>query len=255
MLLKDSVFVVTGGASGLGEAVVRKCTELGGKAAIFDLNKEAGEKLAEELKSRAWFMEANVTSETSVKEALDKTIDTFGGIHVLVNCAGIGLPKKVLGRKGVHLLDSFREVVEVNLVGTFNVLRLAAEKMSANEPDEEGERGVIINTASVAAFEGQVGQASYSASKGGVASMTLPVARELAEHGIRVVTIAPGVFDTPMFKHLPEEVRKRLEEETPFPGRLGNPSEYAHLVKSIVENPMINGTTFRLDGAIRMPPG
>ena len=186
--------------------------------------------------------------------AIDQTVARFGAIHALVNCAGIGLPQKVLSKRGVQPLASFKKVIEVNLVDTFNVLRLAAEKMAANEPGPEGERGVIINTASAATFEGQIGQASYSASKGGVVSMTLPIARELAAHGIRVVTIAPGVFETPMFKHIPEEVRQKLIQAIPFSHRLGDPAEYARLVQGIVENPMLNGTTIRLDGALRMGP-
>lgn len=254
MIFEGSVFMVTGGASGLGEAAVRRCIERGGSAAILDLNPEKGNRLAGEFGGRAIFCEVDVTDEKSVQDAVELTVKRFGSIRGLVNCAGIGLPQKVLSRKGVASLKSFQDVIAVNLVGTFNVVRLVAEKMAANKTDENGERGVIINTASVAAFDGQIGQASYSASKGGVVSMTLPLARELAAHGIRVVTIAPGVFETPMFAELPVEIKDNLIKITPFPKRLGRPAEYAALVESIVENPMLNGETIRLDGAIRMEP-
>jgi NAD(P)-dependent dehydrogenase (short-subunit alcohol dehydrogenase family) len=202
----------------------------------------------------ARFVEADVTDEKAVSGAVNTAVEEFGGLHGALNCAGVGPPEKVLGREGPHDLASFSRVVEINLLGTFNVLRLAAERMARNEPDEGGERGVIVNTASVAAYDGQVGQAAYSASKGGIVSMTLPIARELAGSGIRVMTVAPGLFDTPLLASLPEEARESLGRQVPFPSRLGNPSEYAALVRHIVENPMLNGEVIRLDGAIRMAP-
>ncbi|MCT8139194.1 3-hydroxyacyl-CoA dehydrogenase [Anaerobacillus sp. CMMVII] len=254
MKIQDTIAVVTGGASGLGEAVVRNIVKGGGKSVILDLDVERGEALSKELGEQSLFVLTDVADETSVQLALEKAIEKFGEINAAVNCAGIGVAKKVLSKKGVHDLGIFSKVLQVNLVGTFNVIRLAAEKMTANEPNENGERGVIINTASVAAFEGQIGQAAYSASKGGVVGLTLPIARELASYGIRVMTIAPGLFDTPMFSSLPTEVRDALGAMTPFPSRLGKPSEYALLAQSIIENPMLNGEVIRLDGAIRMQP-
>lgn len=255
MKLKDTVAVVTGGASGLGEATVLRIVENGGFATIIDMNEEKGAALVEKIGSdRALFVKANVASEEEVAVALNQTIEKFGAVHVAVNCAGIGIGERVVGKKGPHDLSRFKKVIEVNLIGTFNVIRLAAEKMTSNEPNEEGERGVIINTASVAAFEGQIGQASYSASKGGIVGMTLPIARELAQFGIRNVTIAPGLIDTPLFGNLPEPARQALGAMIPFPKRLGYPEEYAHLATSIIENPMLNGDTIRLDGAIRMQP-
>ncbi|MBC2722124.1 3-hydroxyacyl-CoA dehydrogenase [Desulfosporosinus sp.] len=248
------VAFVTGGASGLGEATVRRIVNDGGRAMILDLAVERGEKLAEEMGGRALFQKTDVTSPESVQAALDKTIEGFGRVDVVVNCAGIGVAEKVLGKKGPHNLDNFAKILQINLIGSFNVIRLAAAKMVENGPNPGGERGVIISTASVAAYEGQIGQAAYSASKGGIVGMTLPIAREMAIHGIRVMTIAPGLFETPMFDALPEEARKSLGAMIPFPSRLGYPEEFALLVKSIVENPMLNGTTIRLDGAIRMQP-
>jgi len=254
MEIKGCTAMITGGASGLGEAVARSIIAGGGKSAILDLVSEKGQKLASELGSEAIYMETDVTNENSVQAAVDKTISTFGAIHLLINCAGIGIARKVLGKKGPHDLAGFSTVININLIGTFNVIRLAAEKMAGNAPNEEGERGVIVNTASVAAYEGQIGQAAYSASKGGVVGMTLPIARELAVHGIRVMTIAPGLFETPMFDSLPDKAKQALGAMTPFPSRLGYPKEYARLVRSIIENPMLNGGTIRLDGAIRMQP-
>jgi len=254
MQVKDSVVLVTGGASGLGEATVRSFAGRGAKAAILDMSREAGEKLAAELGDRAIFIQTNVADGDSVQQAVNATMEKFGGIHVVVNCAGIGVADKVLGKNGPAPLENFSRVIQVNLVGSFNVIRLAAEKMVKNDPNGDGERGVIINTASVAAFEGQVGQAAYSASKGGLVSMILPVARELAAYGIRVMGIAPGIFDTPMLGQLPEHVRTALGLMVPFPARLGKPSEFARLALDIVENPMLNGDTIRLDGAIRMQP-
>ena len=252
MDMKEMVVAVTGGASGLGESVVRNVVANGGKALILDLNKELGEALEEELGDATLFVETDVADEASVSHALNAAVKAFGKINGVVNCAGIAIAKKVVGRKGLHELDVFEKAIKVNLVGTFNVIRLAAEKMMENEGNEDGERGVIVNTASVAAFDGQIGQAAYSASKGGVVGMTLPIARELAEFGIRVMTIAPGLFHTPMFDTLPAEARKALGDMTPFPKRLGDPKEYGQLVQSIIENPMLNGEVIRLDGAIRM---
>lgn len=254
MDLSGRVAVVTGGASGLGEATVREIVTAGGKAVILDLNEEKGNKLVKKLGDQTIFVKVDVTSEEDVRAGLERAIAEFGGVHILVNCAGIAVAKKILGKGGVHDLASFNKVLQVNVVGTFNAIRLTAEKMAANEPNEEGERGVIINTASVAAFDGQIGQAAYSASKGAVVGMTLPLARDLAPFGIRVVSIAPGVFETPLFAGLPEKAQAALAKMTPFPPRLGKPQEYAKLVRAIVENPMLNGETIRLDGAIRMPP-
>jgi len=254
MEIGNLVAVVTGGASGLGEATVRRLVAQGGKAAIFDLAEEAGNKLAAELGQGVIFVKTNVVDGESVQNAVDRVVEAFGGIHVVVNCAGIAVAERVLGKKGPMPLENFNRVIQVNLVGTFNVIRLAAEKIAQNEPNQDGERGVIVNTASVAAYEGQIGQAAYSASKGGVAGMTLPIAREFAALGIRVVTIAPGIFETPMFAGLPEKAREALASMVPFPSRLGRPQEYALLVEQIIRNPMLNGTTIRLDGALRMPP-
>lgn len=254
MEFKGCTAVVTGGASGLGEAVVRSVLAAGGRAAIFDLDAVKGSALADELGNALIFLEADITSEESVQRSLDTVAGRFGEINVVVNCAGIGPAAKVLGRKGPHDLSLFNKVLQVNLAGSFNVLRLAAAKMALNEPRADGERGVIINTASAAAFEGQIGQAAYSASKGGLVGFTLPIARELAAHGIRVVTIAPGIMETPMLMGMPDNVREALGKMVPFPQRLGYPAEFALLVRQIVENPLLNGTTIRLDGAIRMQP-
>lgn len=254
MKLTETVAVVTGGASGLGEATVRNIINQGGKAVIFDLQTERGEKLAKELGENAKFVEVDVTNEASVNAGLDKAIDTFGRVNALVNCAGIAIAERTVGREGAHHLDAFKKVIEINLIGTFNTIRLTAERMVENEVNDENERGVIVNTASVAAFDGQIGQVAYSASKGGVVGMTLPIARDLSNRNIRVMTIAPGLFETPLFESLPEKAREALGKMTPFPPRLGYPKEYAQLVQSIVENPMLNGETIRLDGAIRMQP-
>ncbi|WP_108672191.1 3-hydroxyacyl-CoA dehydrogenase [Peribacillus acanthi] len=254
MKLEQSCALVTGGASGLGEATVRHIVTNGGKAVIVDLSDERAEKLCAELGENVSYIKTDVTNEEDVIRAVQYAVDKMGSLNTVVNCAGIGIASKLLSKKGVHDLGLFSKVIGVNLVGTFNVIRLAAEKMVQNEVLETGERGVIINTASVAAFEGQIGQAAYSASKGGVVGMTLPIARELAPFGIRVMTIAPGLFHTPMFDSLPEEARESLGKMVPFPTRLGYPAEYGHLVGSIVENPMLNGETIRLDGAIRMQP-
>ncbi|HBV87480.1 MAG TPA: 3-hydroxyacyl-CoA dehydrogenase [Desulfosporosinus sp.] len=254
MDVKQVVAFVTGGASGLGEATVRRIVNDGGKVMILDLAVDRGERLVSELGGKAIFQKMDVCSAESVQKALERTVEEFGQVNVVVNCAGIATAEKVVGKKGLHALESFSKTIEVNLIGSFNVIRLAAAQMVGNEPKAGGERGVIISTASVAAYEGQIGQAAYSASKGGIVGMTLPIAREMAAHGIRVMTIAPGLFETPMFDTLPEEARKSLGAMIPFPSRLGYPEEYALLVRSILENPMLNGTTIRLDGAIRMQP-
>ncbi|MBU6336186.1 MAG: 3-hydroxyacyl-CoA dehydrogenase [Acidobacteria bacterium] len=253
MKVEGSGALVSGGASGLGEATVRRLHEAGAKVVIADVNPEKGEALASELGIE--FVQCDVREEDQVQAAVDKAAEAEGGLRIAVSCAGTGIPVKVASSKGPHPLDAFKVIIDINLVGTFNVMRLSAFKMlSDNEPDGEGERGVLINTASVAAFEGQVGQIAYSASKGGVVGMTIPAARDLADKGIRVNTIAPGLFDTPLLGALPQEQRDALGAQVPFPSRLGRPAEYGQLVESIVENPMLNGETIRLDGAIRMSP-
>lgn len=252
MQVAGSVAVVTGGASGLGEACVRDLAREGAKVAILDLTEEAGRAIASELGDSAIFCRTDVTDEKTVQAAVDATVDAFGGIHVAVNCAGVATPAKVLSKKGPMSIDGFTQVVRINLIGTMNVIRLAAEKMVNNAPNEDGEKGVVINTASVAAFEGQIGQAAYSASKAGVAGLTLPVAREFADYGLRVVTIAPGLFETPMAAGLPEKVLESLRKMIPFPRRFGKPSEFSLLVKHIIENPFLNAETIRLDAAVRM---
>ena len=254
MRIEGTSALVTGGASGLGAATVRRLVQAGAKVVIADLNAETGEALAGDLDGQAVFVKTDVTSEASLQEAVRTAVERHGGLHINVNCAGIGIAMKVLGKDGPHDLALFTKVIQVNLIGVFNALRLAAAAMVNNQPNEEGERGVIISTASVAAFEGQIGQAAYSASKGGIVGLTLPVARELARSGIRVLAIAPGLFDTPLLASLPEEARLSLGQQVPFPARLGRPAEYAQLVQAIVENPMLNGETIRLDGAIRMQP-
>ena len=254
MEIQDRTFFVTGGGSGLGAATARLLAEGGGRAVIADVKDEAGESVANSIGEKARFVHTDVTDEESVQAAIDATLEAFGGLHGLVNCAGVGPAKKVLGRKGPHPLEDFRKTVEINLIGTFNTTRLAAAVMAENEPTEYGERGVIVNTASVAAFDGQIGQPAYAASKGGVVALTLPVAREFAPLGIRVMAIAPGIFETPMLAALPEEARESLGKQVPFPARLGKPEEYAALVEHVVENQMLNGEVIRLDGAIRMAP-
>jgi NAD(P)-dependent dehydrogenase (short-subunit alcohol dehydrogenase family) len=254
MELENKGVLVTGGASGLGAACVRLLSQAGAKVVIADLVSEAGTALAKELGNSTLFVLTNVVEEEAVQAAIQAAVDTFGGLHVAINCAGIAVAEKVLGKNGPSSLASFTKVVQVNLIGTYNTIRLAAAAMTNNSPTEGGERGVIINTASVAAFDGQIGQAAYSASKGGIVSMTLPIARELAPYGIRVMTIAPGIFDTPMLAGLPEPARISLGQQVPFPPRLGRPSEYAALAKHIIENEMLNGEVIRLDGGIRMAP-
>jgi NAD(P)-dependent dehydrogenase (short-subunit alcohol dehydrogenase family) len=252
MDLKNVIALVTGGASGLGEATVRRLVAGGARAVIADLNEEKGNALAAELEESAVFVKTDVSSEGEVQAAVNLALEHFGGLNVLVNCAGVGMAMKTLGKEGVHPLNVFEWVIKVNLIGSFNCIRLAAAAMQKNEPSADGERGVIINTASVAAYDGQVGQAAYSASKGGIVGMTLPIARDLAREGIRVMTIAPGLFDTPLLAALPEAARISLGQQVPFPSRLGNPSEYGQLAAHIVENVMLNGEVIRLDGALRM---
>lgn len=252
MLIDGKVFIVTGGGSGLGAGVARLLHGKGARVVLADINEDAGRAMAETLGSNALFVKTDVTSETDGAAAVSAAVDTFGHLHGLVNCAGIAPGEKVLGREGPHRLDSFARAVGINLIGTFNMVRLAAAAMEKEAPGEDGERGVIINTASVAAFDGQVGQAAYSASKGGVVAMTLPIARELARHGIRVVAIAPGIFETPMMAGMPQEVQESLGKSVPFPQRLGKPEEFAALVQHICENRMLNGEVIRLDGALRM---
>lgn len=252
MQIKNSVFLVTGGASGLGAATARMAAENGGKVVIADLQAEMGEKLARELGGR--FIKTDVTSEADGKAAVALALKEFGGLHVLVNCAGIGVAERTVGKDAPHSLASFTRVITINLIGTFNMIRLAAEAMCKASPNAAGERGVIVNTASVAAYDGQIGQAAYSASKGGVVGMTLPIARDLSRNGVRVNTIAPGLFETPLLAGLPKEAQESLAKQVPFPPRLGKPSEYAQLVRAIVENEMLNAETIRLDGAIRMAP-
>jgi len=252
MEIKGSVAVVTGGASGLGEACVRNFLSKGGKVAILDFAEERGQEVASELGDAALFCLTDITKEEDVQAAMDKTVQAFGAIHIAVNCAGVGIPAKVLGKNGPMSMGHFNKVVQINLMGTMNVVRLAAEKIVKNHGGDDGEKGVVINVASVAAFDGQIGQAAYSASKAGVAGMTLPIAREFAEYGIRIMTIAPGIFLTPMLQGLDEKVREALGRMVPFPKRLGEPSEFAGLVQHIVENRMLNGEVIRLDGALRM---
>ncbi len=254
MKVKDTVALITGGGSGLGEATARELLATGGKVAIMDLPSSPGAKLAEELGANALFTPADVCSTPEVEQAIKDTVARFGTIHIAVNCAGIGRAQRTLTKEGPASLDLFNKVIQINLVGTFNVIRLAAFQMAKNQPNSDAERGVIVNTASGAAFEGQIGQAAYSASKGGIVGLTLPVARDLASLGIRVVTIAPGTFDTPMLKLLPDAARQALAAQVPFPQRLGRPAEFGALVRAIVENAMLNGETIRLDGALRMPP-
>ncbi len=254
MEIRNSVAVITGGASGLGEAMVREMAAKGGMAAILDLDVEKGEKLSRELGGAIIFCKTDVTAETSVQKSIDNTVKAFGAIHIAVNCAGIGTPKKVIDKEGNPMpIDFFTQLIQINLVGTMNVIRLSAIQMVRNTPNYDGEKGVVINVASVAAFEGQIGQAAYSASKAGVVGLTLPLAREFADNGIRCNTIAPGIFRTPLVDGLPEKAQDALGKMMPFPKRMGKPSEFAMLARQIIENPMINGETIRLDAALRMP--
>lgn len=254
MEFKGMTALVTGGASGLGEASVRRLVSLGANVVIIDRDGDRGTALANELGKVARFAKADVTSESDIQGAIDLAKSDFGAVNILVNCAGVGMAMRTTSKNGPHPLEVFETVIKINLIGTFNCIRLAATAMETNTPNAGGERGVIVNTASVAAYDGQIGQAAYSASKGGIVGMTLPIARDLARTGIRVVTIAPGLFNTPLLAALPEEARLSLGQQVPFPSRLGEPSEYALLVSSIIENPMLNGEVIRLDGAIRMSP-
>ena len=254
MDIKGNSFVVTGGASGLGAATARMLVEGGGRVVIADLKEDDGRALARALGDAAMFARTDVCDEASGKAAVAAAVERFGGLHGLVNCAGIVHGEKVVGKDGPHALASFARAININLVGTFNLVRLAADAMAGNAPNADGERGVIVNTASVAAFDGQIGQAAYSAGKAGVVGMTLPIARELARSGIRVMTVAPGIFETPMMASLTPDVQAALGKMVPFPPRLGRPAEFASLVREIIGNAMLNGEVIRLDGAIRMAP-
>jgi len=253
MDIRNSTFLITGGGSGLGAATAEMVVANGGNVVIADVKAE-GEAFAQTLGKQARFIKTDVSAEDQGKAAVDLALSAFAGLHGLINCAGIAVGEKTIGKDGPHQLATFARVITINLIGTFNMIRLAADAMSKLQPNAAGERGIIVNTASVAAFDGQIGQAAYSASKGGVVGMTLPIARDLSRSGIRVVTIAPGIFETPMLLGMPPEVQDSLGKQVPFPSRLGKPAEYAQLVKHIAENVMLNGETIRLDGAIRMGP-
>lgn len=252
MRIQDNVFIVTGGGSGLGAATAKMIVDNGGKVVLADVNEAAGTAKAAELGASARFVKTDVADEASAVAAVEFTLETFGKLNGLVNCAGVCPGEKVVGRDAPHSLATFSRTVTVNLVGSFNMLRLAATAMSKGEANDKGERGIIINTASIAAMDGQIGQAAYAASKGGIVGMTLPIARELARFGIRVMTIAPGIFATPMVQAMPQEVQDSLGKLVPFPARLGDPAEFAQMCQAIVENPMLNGEVIRLDGAVRM---
>lgn len=254
MQFQNNVFIVTGGASGLGEETARMLHGLGAKVVIADMQADKGNAVAASLGANAVFQKTDISNEDEAKACVNLAVEKFGAVNALINCAGIGGAEKVLGKEGPHRLSSFERTIRVNLIGTFNMIRLAADAMSRNEPNAGGERGVIVNTASVAAYDGQMGQAAYAASKGGIVSMTLPIARDLSRNGIRICTIAPGLFRTPLMDELPPDVQESLGKAVPFPSRLGRPDEYAALVKHIVENEMLNGETIRLDGAIRLAP-
>lgn len=253
MNIQGKVFIISGGGSGLGAATADVLVEEGANVVLADINVEAGDGKAAELGDAAVFVQTDVTNEDSAQAAIDKAV-SIGNLGGLINCAGIAPAEKILGRSGVHRLSSFQNVININLIGSFNMMRLAAAAMAKNTPNADGERGVIINTASVAAYEGQLGQAAYAASKGGLVSLTLPAARELAREGIRVMTIAPGIFETPMLLGMPNEVRESLGKMVPFPPQLGKPAQYAALAKHIIGNSYLNGEVIRLDGAIRMQP-
>ena len=251
MHIKNNVFIVTGGASGLGEGTARLLTQLGGKVVIADMQDEKGQAIAAELGGA--FVHCDVANEEQAAAVVSKA-QSLGKLSGLVNCAGIATAERTVGKSGPHVLAGFQRTININLIGSFNMIRLAAQAMSTNTPEDTGERGVLISTASVAAYDGQIGQAAYSASKGGIVGMTLPIARDLSKLGIRNMTIAPGIFETPMLLGMPQEVQDALGRTVPFPPRLGKPAEYAHLAKTIIENTMMNGETIRLDGAIRMQP-
>lgn len=252
MKIENNTFLITGGASGLGFATAKMIIENGGNAVLLDVNEELGKTAQTNLRTKSKFIKTDVTNEEQVQNAVNQSVEIYGSIEGIINCAGVGPAKRVVGKDGPHALDFFQKVININLIGTFNTLRLVAEKMQNNEPNTEDERGIVINTASVAAFDGQIGQVAYSASKGGIVAMTLPIAREFARMGIRVMTIAPGIFETPLLASLPQEAQDSLGKQVPFPPRLGRPSEFAALVKQIIENTMLNGEVIRLDGAIRM---
>ena len=254
MQISGKTFIVTGGASGLGRATAETIVGAGGNVVLLDVNGDTGRAAEQAMGAKAKFAQTDVTSEDQVRAAVDLAVSSFGGLHGAVNAAGIGPAAKTLGRNGPHPLDLFEKTIKINLVGTFNVIRLAAAVIAQNQPADTGERGVIVNTASIAAYDGQIGQVAYAASKGGIVGMTLPIAREFAAIGIRVVTIAPGIFDTPLLAALPEAARVSLGQQVPFPSRLGRPSEYGALVRHILENEMLNGEVIRLDGALRMAP-
>jgi len=254
MQIKGSTFIVTGGASGLGEATVRMLADGGASVVIADLQADKGDALAKQLGGKVRYVKCDVTAEADAQATVEAALKNFGALQGLVNCAGIAIAERTVKKDGPHSLASFTRVVTINLIGTFNMIRMAAVAMAKGQPNAAGERGVIVNTASVAAYDGQIGQAAYSASKGGIVGMTLPVARDLSRDGIRVCTIAPGIFETPMLIGLPKEAQESLGKQVPFPPRLGRPAEYASLVKQIVENEMLNGESIRLDGAIRMAP-
>jgi len=254
MQVSGSTFLISGGGSGLGAATARLLVNSGGNVVIADVNREAGSAVTAELGESATFVETDICNEDAVKVAVGTAVDKYKGLHGVINCAGVGLAEKTVGKDGPHRLDSFARIIQINLIGTFNVIRVAATVLSAQAATSSGERGVIINTASIAAFDGQIGQAAYAASKGGIVGMTLPIARDLARNGIRVLTIAPGIFETPLLGTLPETVRQALGAQVPFPSRLGRPDEYAALAKHLIENEMLNGEVIRIDGALRMPP-
>jgi NAD(P)-dependent dehydrogenase (short-subunit alcohol dehydrogenase family) len=252
MDIKNKSALISGGASGLGAATARMLVSNGARVTIADVNEQVGKALAQELGDSAVFVKMDVTSEKDVQNAIDEAVKRHGGLHIAVATAGIGIAEKMISKNGLHDLDKFIRVIRINLIGTFDVLRRASDAMTKNQPDEDGHRGVLVTTASIAAFEGQIGQVAYSASKGGVVAMTLPLARELARYGIRIVTIAPGVFHTPLLAGLPEAALQSLSQQAPFPPRLGKPEEYAALVRHIIENNMLNGETIRIDAAMRM---
>ncbi|MFB5663353.1 SDR family NAD(P)-dependent oxidoreductase [Alteribacillus sp. HJP-4] len=254
MQIKGKVFLVAGGAAGLGASVCEMIIEYGGRVIISDINDQNGKKLSDKLGKNAYFIKTDVTSEESAKRAVMEGKEKMGGLHGLINCARIGVAERIVNKKSIHSLEHFSRVIQINLVGTFNMLRLVGAELQHNQENEEGERGIVINTASIAAYEGQVGQSAYSVSKSGVVGLTLPAAREFASFGVRVMAIAPGTFDTHHLDFLPKEAKNKLGESTPFPKRLGQTEEFAMLVRQIIENPMLNGETIRLDGALRMPP-
>jgi len=254
MTIDGAAFLITGGASGLGAAAATHLVDQGASVVLADVNTEDGEAHAKALGQQAIFVETDVTEAAQVQQAIDLGHKTFGGLNGALSCAGVVLARRTLSKHGAHDLESFSRVVQINLMGTFNVARLMAPLLAENEPNDEGERGVLVNVASIAAFDGQIGQAAYAASKGGIVSMTLPLARDLAQNGIRVMAVAPGIFDTPMMASLPDDARESLGQQVPFPSRLGHPAEFAQLARAIITNPMLNGEVIRLDGAIRMGP-